>query len=54
LTAASIFLAYAEANIVRIGDRAVSRCVFGQPVEAIAEPGHEKFGIARVSVDRAT
>jgi hypothetical protein len=39
LTAASIFLACAEANIVRIGDRAVSRCVFGQPVEAIAEPG---------------
>jgi hypothetical protein len=34
LTAASIFLACAKANIVRICDRAVGRLVFGQPVES--------------------
>jgi hypothetical protein len=53
LTAASIFLACAEANIVRICDRAVSRRVFGQPVETVVEPGHEKFGVPPVSFDRA-
>jgi hypothetical protein len=52
LTAASIFLACAEADIVRIRDRSVGRCVFGQPVEAIAEPGHEKFGIAHFIGER--